>query len=133
MDLFEHLTTITTSKVQLDKQDIDNMKSYNPYIINKFVSMSDIFIPLVNEINKYPNIPKDIHQRFFKSTLPKRKQYFKYLKKKKEKSDNDINYIADWYEITFKDAKMYMDILTDNQIKSIVKKYEYGNKKKINL
>ncbi|MFW6247424.1 MAG: hypothetical protein ACOC22_04625, partial [bacterium] len=82
MKIWDYLKSLT-SKEELDFNDDEVRKDYNPYIINRFVSMCDVYLPLANEINKY-DIPKEVHYRFYYSTLPKRNQFFKYIKGSKD-------------------------------------------------
>jgi hypothetical protein len=126
MDLFEHLGNLTEKKVPFDLKNDEQSKSYAPYLINRFVSMSESFLLLANEINKYPDLSKESHYNFYLTSLPKRRQYFKYIKKTKEISEEDMKYVAEFFEITNRDAEHYIKILTEEQIKEIVKKYRYG-------
>lgn len=122
--LFDHLDDITKNKKDFDNDDHTRVKSYSPYMINRFFSMVDLYIPLVEQVNKF-NLPKETHYEYYKSILPKKKHYIKYLKNKKEKKDEEhiIKCICLYYEIGSKEAKQYRNILTEDRIESIVKKY----------
>ena len=72
-DLFSHLNNICVDKKDLDINS-DDSKSYSPYMINRFLSMCNVYVPAVNEVNKYPDIPKATHSRLFCSLLLKRKR-----------------------------------------------------------
>jgi hypothetical protein len=121
MKLFDHLNVICETKENLDFGDEDVEKSYDTYIINRFVSMSEVFIPLVNAINRF-DVPKFIHHTFLKFSLPKRKQYFKYIKG--EKSKDDLFYIKKYFDCGNNDLKEYMKILSDEEINTIVSLYK---------
>lgn len=131
-DLFFFLKEITVKKEGLDFTDDEVRKGYSPYIINRFVSMAEMFLPMVNDLNKY-NLPKEIHYAFMVNTLPKRTQYFKYLKKKKEPKDEYKKYIMKYFEVGKREADMYMELLTEKQIKDIIEIYKYGKNKKIEV
>jgi len=125
MKLFDYLKAMTVEKKDLDFSLPEVKKGYQPYMISRFVSMVDMYIPLVNEINKH-EVPKDIHYKFFNSVLPKRYQYFNYIKKPKDLEESEKRYIADYFEIGMREAEMYIKILDEDQIKQIVETYRYG-------
>ena len=86
--------------------------------------MVDVYLPVVNEINQYSDIPKETHYRYYSSILPKRKHFFKYIGKKKDSTIEEKERIAEYYECSPKEAERYMDVLTSSQIKDIVKIYD---------
>jgi hypothetical protein len=129
MDLFEHLGNLTEKKIPFDPKNDEQVKSYTPFIINRFISMCEAFIPLVNEINKY-DVSKEVHYNFYKSALPQRKQYFKYIKKEKDLDEEEIGYIANYFEVTAREAREYVKVLDKDVLKKIIGKYNYGNNKK---
>lgn len=125
MELFDYLKALTESKEELDFDNDEVRKGYSPYMINKFVSMVEIFIPLVNEINMY-EVPKETHFQYFATTLPKRKQYFKYLKKSKDLSEDDKLLLANHFQIGKKDAEKYIQMLDEKELQEIIDIYAYG-------
>ena len=92
--------------------------------------MCEAFILLVNEINKYPDLTKETHYNFFLDILPKRKQYFKYIKKAKDLTEEEVKYVADYFEITTREARGHIEVLSEEDIKSIIGKYKYGQSSK---
>lgn len=124
MNLFEHLDNLTVKKTDFDPNNDEQVKSYAPYMINRFVSMTDIYLPLVVEINQYKDIPKETHYRYYSSILPKRKQYFKYIKKKKDVDIQDKEKICEYFECSMREAERHIRILSKEQIKKIVKVFE---------
>ena len=122
--LFDHLHNLTLSKKGFDVNNEEEFKSYNNYMINRFVSMSDMYIPIVNEINKY-ELPKDVHHRFFRKTLPKRKQYFGYIKQKKEIDDDTKELLCEYFQCANGELEHHLQILTTEQIKTITDIYKH--------
>jgi hypothetical protein len=116
--LFEHLNNISLDKEELTEEQ---MSSYTPYLINRFVSMVDCYLPVVNEINMY-DLPKDVHCQFMKSFLPKRKQYFKYIKETKEDS-YERECIETYFECGPNDSKEMMKLMSKSEIDFIVNKF----------
>jgi hypothetical protein len=124
MTLFEHLDNITIHKKSLDVTNNEDMKSYSSFLINRFVSMTDIFLPIVNEINKFGDVPKEIHQQFFLAVLPKRKQFFQYIKKSKDVNSEDKEILSNHFEIGTRDTEEMINTLEAKQIQDIVDKYK---------
>lgn len=83
--LFDHVDAIYTNQ----KPDYFTMlsdsdkKSYNNYMVNKFLSMNPHQLPFVNELQKYTLSP-ELHYAFFSRVIPRGKQFNKYIKGKKE-------------------------------------------------
>jgi hypothetical protein len=127
MELFEYLNAMTKDNKELDFDDEEIKKNYNNFIINRFVSMAEAYIPLVNEINQY-DLPKSVHYRYFWSALPKKNHYFKYIKKGKDLDIDEKKYIAEYFEVGLKDAERYIEILNEQQIAEILKVFKFGRK-----
>jgi len=128
MELFDYLDGLTVDNKDLDFSDEEVNKGYPGYMINRFVSMSEIYVPVVNEINKY-DVPNSTHYRYYFSILPKRKHYFKYIKKKKDLDQKEKMVIARYFEVGLKDAERYIQLLDEKQIKEILEIFSYGKNK----
>ncbi len=128
MKPFDFLKALTETKEQLDFNNEEIKKDYQPYMINRFISMVDIYLPIVNEINKY-NVPKETHFRYFQSIFPKRKQYFKYISKSKDLNQEEKQLIAQYFNVGLKDAERYINLLEEDQIQQILNVYKYGKGK----
>lgn len=127
MQLFDYLNAMTYEKKELDFTNKEVERNYNSFIINRFVSMSEVYVPLVNEANRF-DIPKASHFRFFSSVLPKKKHYFKYIKKAKEYNIEEKKLIAEYFEVGLRDAERYIEMLSKEDLDSILKIYDYGKK-----
>lgn len=79
LSLFDHLNNLSDKKIDFNPND---HKNYEPYMINRFVSMCDLFIPLVNEINRY-DVPKDVHYKYYLNSIPKGNSFLNIFPKKK--------------------------------------------------
>jgi hypothetical protein len=86
MDIFDYLNDILFAKKGCNVKNIDEIKTYNPYLVNRWVSMFDgESANIVNETtNKknYLNNDKEMHYKLLLKVVPK-KQYKKidYIKK----------------------------------------------------
>ncbi len=86
--LFDHVNEIYQSqnKNYFSTLEDGEKRTYSNYMVNRVLSMNIHQLPLVNEIQKY-NIPSDVHYLFFATTIPRGKQYNKYVKAAKETKD----------------------------------------------
>jgi len=125
MELFDYLKALTEKNEDLDFDNEEISKGYQPFMINRFVSMAEVFIPIVNEINRF-DVPKEVHFNYLFSILPKRRQFFNYIKKKKDLSLQEKRTIATYFEVGMDDAERYIQLLDDSQIKEILEVYRYG-------
>ncbi|MEM4261038.1 MAG: hypothetical protein QXG00_07390 [Candidatus Woesearchaeota archaeon] len=132
MELFDHLNNLTQFKKEADFSNDEVKKSYDKYMINRWISMVDFFIPIVNEINKYDISEKD-HYNFYLSALPKRKYFFNYIKKKKDINNDEKRYLAHYFNVGKKEAEIYINILEEDEIQEILNIYRYNKNKMIDV
>lgn len=117
-NLFDYLKALTETKIDLSNED-EFESEYNPFMINRFLSMHPDTTFYAHFINK-GNLDKKIHYQFLLHALPKEKIWFKYQKKEKL---TDIKFIRECFDISEQKAKEYSKMLTKSQLKIIKKKY----------
>ena len=111
--LFDHIDAIYTNQkpdYYTSLTDGDK-KSYNNYMVNKFLSMNPHQLPFVNELQKYTLTP-ELHYAFFSRVVAKGKQFNKYIKSKKESSYETwlVELVGRHYEVSSTEAADYLDI-----------------------
>ena len=131
MNIFDHLKNLTQYKKDADFSDDETASSYkrDRRNLNRYISMIDVFVEYVNEINRLPNISDEMHYRYFFNLLPQRNIYFKWIKKTKDSTDEEIRYIAHYYNVGLKEAKLYYNNLSREEIDDIINIYRYGKNK----
>lgn len=98
-------------------------KDYNPYIVNRAMSMgSDTTIP-ANEMNCRNHIPKKAQFQFLMSFVRKRKRYNKWLKAEPEEN---LKLIQEYYGYNIRKARAALTILSPEEIESIKDKMRKG-------
>jgi hypothetical protein len=132
IDLFYFLKAMTVDKKNLDFSNEEIEKKYDVYMINRYVSMVECFIPLINELNKY-NMSKQSHYNLLKNCLPNQKLYFKYIKKSKDLTLNEKKYIAYYYSVGLNEAELYIKHLSEEEINTILNVYKYGKNKFVDI
>lgn len=126
MTLFDILNYICDFKANLDFDDPDVDAAYDIYLINRYLSSIEIFIPFVEMMNRY-DIPKRVHYTFFKNMIPKNRYRFSYMKKNKDDAlDKKIACMCKYYEIGKREAVDYLELMKPEQIDKILKLYSYG-------
>jgi hypothetical protein len=129
MDLFGHINNLSYKNKKWEDFTENDRKSFNVYMINKFISMNPDYTDIVNQFQKYT---KDLDSstvfNFYYNFLPKRKTYFKYIKGDKPKINQDIiDIMCLHYECGEKTALEYIDLLTTDKINTILNKYGFDN------
>jgi len=111
--LFDHINEIYQSqkKNYFFTLDDGEKRTYSAYMVNKFLSMNIHQLPLVNEVQKY-TIPNEAHYLFFATTIPRGKQYNKYVKAVKETKYEDwlVTLVAKHYSVSELEAISYLEI-----------------------
>jgi hypothetical protein len=135
MTIFDWLNEISYNKRSWSSFNSEDRESFNPYMINRFISMKETYIDFVNTIQKY-SIDKEILYNFYCEIVPKRKTFFRYIKPKKSKFNSELitilskhfkvskREIRDSYHLIAKDysQNILQNIgIDDKQIKKLLK------------
>ena len=125
-ELKDWLNSINLNKENLMEIDPASKKDYAPYIINRCLSGHLDCVLLVNEMNKYHFIDKDLQYSFYLNTVRKRKRFSPWLRKDKI---NDLDYVKKYYGYSNQKALQVLKILSHEQINFIKQRLEIGGKK----
>jgi hypothetical protein len=113
--LFDHLSAIHT-KQRIDYFEFledDDRKTYNQFMINRFISMNQNYIEAVNIFQKYLNkVDNRTSYLFYSQLLPKKKEYNKYIKKTTDDKYEPwiVELLAKYFEIRLSDASQYLQV-----------------------
>ncbi len=125
LSLFDFLNAITFSKKDLLVDEVA-LRAYTPYVINMGLMNSMDMILYANEMNRLPNISKEQHYDFLKHSIRKGKRYDKWIKP--TKLDN-LDIVAEFYDVSKRVAKQYLPMLSEEDIKGMIKKLDKGGLK----
>ena len=123
MELKDWLNSINFTKQNLLEEDPDVIKDYPPYIINRCLSGHLDAIMFANEMNKYPNLDKDLQYHFYLNTLRKKKRFSPWLRKDKV---TDLEIIKQYYGYSNEKALQALKILTLDQNNFIKQRLDIG-------
>ena len=105
----------------------DEQKSFNTFIINRWLSMDKEFIEIVNYFQKYSIgtlEPREVY-RWYCDILPKGKRFNKYIKGKKDKKyDKELlDIIIKHFECSNIQARENLELINKNDLIQILQMY----------
>jgi hypothetical protein len=123
MTLFDWLKELTGKKRDWDSFSDKEKESFNPYMINRFLSMHQPFIELINYVQTIPYTNKEKYYRVYCNLLPKQNVWLKYIKPKmKQPNKKLLETLASLYEVSTKQAADWVNILDKKYIKEALQK-----------
>ena len=140
--IFEFLDYLTIKKVKWEELSDSDKKAFNPYMINRWLSMNSGLTTLVAYLSKYTigTLDKREVYRLYYYSLPKKKMFFQYVKGvKEEKYDSGlIDLVGNYFSVSNKESIEYIDVLTNNeaglnQLKLLMSKFGKNEKEIKNM
>jgi hypothetical protein len=127
---FDFIKSVSNSKKDLMKEDTENEKHYNAFIVNRGLGYFADTVLFANELNMYPDIPAKAQYYYYMSSIRKGNRFSKWHKL--EKNPDQI-LIQKVYNVRPDIAKQYLKILSKNDISKLYELTDTGEKpKKIN-
>lgn len=119
-NIFDWLNEITYNKRDWYTFSQQEKDMFNPYLIHRFVSMKKEYIDLADTIQKYA-IDKRLIYQFYCSTLPKKKEFFRYIKSKNSLPNKELLIIlSQYFEISTREIKDNWDFFDKSDLKSLL-------------
>ena len=119
-NIFDWLNEITYHKRPWSIFNNDEKNLFNPFLINRFISMNPDYIDVVNLIQRYPNCSNRWVYNFYCDVLPKKKTFFRYIKSKNKWDKEILSKVADYYKISIREAKDCTSVLSDDALNKIL-------------
>lgn len=125
INIFTHWKNLTQTKEGYDSSNPEIESTYVPFMINRMASSINAILPLVAEIDRFPDIPKEAHFRFYDSILPKRFIKTEWFKKPKESPEMIENkqLIGEYFEFGKRDMELAMKLMSTEDIEKIKRKF----------
>ena len=124
-ELKDWLNSINFNKNNLIEEDYSVIKDYPPYIVNRCLSGHLDCIMYANEMNRYPNLDKDMQYSFYLNTLRKKKRFSPWLRKDKV---TDLQSVKQYYGYSNEKASQALKILSTQQLEYIKQRLETGGR-----
>lgn len=119
---FDWLNSINT-KTEVDDT---SFKTYNPWMVNRGLSLFPDTVLWANEMNKYYHLDHDMQYEFLYGAVTKKKRFTKWPKK--DKSEH-IDLIKEYYGVSNRKAIEYLSILSEDQLELIKTTMYQGGRK----
>ena len=126
MELKDWLNSVNFTKENLIEEDPSVIKDYPPYIVNRCLSGHLDTVMFANEMNKFPNLDKDLQYSFYLNTLRKKRRFSPWLRKDKV---TDLEIVKQYYGYSNEKASQVLKILSDEQIDFIKQRLDTGGTK----
>ena len=121
MTLFDWLNELTFNKKEWSSFSEDQRESFNSYMIHRYVSMYIGYVEIANVAQKLPLTEKEKIYNIYKTMLPKKKMFLKYVKKQNKNTYEDLlQYVANYYHCSFGEAEEYIDIIREAGVRGIL-------------
>ena len=122
MTIFDWLNEISYNKTPWSSFTEKDQESFNRYMINRFISMKNNYIDIVNLVQKYPLSDMNLYNFYFK-TIPKKKTFFRYIKPKKDKmNDLLVSILAQDFNISKREIKDNQHLLGKDIFRDVLQK-----------
>lgn len=117
MNIFDHIKNITTTKGPYLGDE-----GWNNWMINRYLSMDPEYCEVVNIVQKNTwQMKGEYLYNLYKDLIPQQYKYLKYIKttNKKEYKTEEVEAVQAYFEISKKEAKEYINLLSKEEINAI--------------
>ena len=131
--IFECINQILVHKKPWDSFNETDQKTFSPFIINRWLSMDEEFIEVVNYFQKYAIgtlEPREVY-KWYSDFLQKGKRFNKYIKGKKDKKYDPelINMMCEYFQCSKAEVKENLSLISKEEVNQILEKYGFDPKK----
>lgn len=131
MRIFDWLKEITLNKNDWDSFSEEDKKSFNAWLVNRFLSMNPDYIEVVDMVQKYQHLTDKQLYTLYQTLIPRKNVFLKYIKGKKDKnSTEDLQYLARYFECSIREVKDYMEFTPQNEMVNILDNFKVKTSKK---
>ena len=132
MTIIDWINQVLVHKKPWDSFSESDQKTFNTFIINRWLSMDEEFIEVVNYFQKYSIgtlEPREVY-KWYVDFLPKGKRFNKYIKGNKNRKYDDelVDTIINHFECSKLHAQEYLEMITKTELESML--LMYGKDKK---
>lgn len=121
INLFGWLNEITLYKSPIEKFTEEDWKTFNTFMVNKYISMNPEYIEIANYLQKYSNSPKQQIYTMYKNIIPKKKVYLKWVGGKKKSQNTElVEKLSQYFLVSKRETEDYLDILHKSDVKNIL-------------
>ena len=134
MTLFDWLKELTGKKRDWDSFSDKERESFNPYMVNRFLSMHEPFVELVNYVQTIPYTEKQKYYKVYCQLLPKKNVWLKYIKSKmKQPTKELVSAIAQIMECSQREAVNAVITLDNDHLEEVLYKAGYQSNEVVKM
>jgi hypothetical protein len=122
---FDYVKAIQFTKEDMVSDRVGE-KGYNPFIVNRALSMSLDTVLLANEMNVHRDLDNKLQFSFLLNIVNKRKRFDKW--QKKEEFD-DLDYVKEYFNYSNEKAIQALQVLSEEQLNELKQKLHKGGTK----
>ena len=104
-----------------EKKQVDSLDGYNPFSINKCMTMFPDSLFYANEMNLNHHIPKKWNHDYYFYSLRSRKRQGTYIK---PETNDDLRAIMTYFKMSPRKAREVLSVLPSSEIKKIRQKVD---------
>ena len=132
MTIIDWMNQLLVHKKKWDDFTEDEQKKFSPFIINRWLSMDNEFIEIVNLFQKYAIGTLESREvyKWYCDVLPRGKRFNKYIKGRKSKKYDDfaIKLLCKYFECSKLQVIEYFDLINKEELKQILEMYAIDEK-----
>ena len=118
-NIFDWLKEITLKKSEWSSFTEDQKDEFNSYMVNRFLSQDSNYIDIVKIVQKIPYTEKGKIYNIYKSLIPKRNVFLKYVKSSTPTYPQKLlEYVANYIECSQTEAGEYIPLLGKDNVKN---------------
>ncbi len=135
--IFQFIDHLTVNKTKWEELRKEDQKGFEPYIVNRWLSMNPSFLPAVSAMQVYTlgQMTKEQVYKLYLSFLPQQKQFISWIKGKNENKIDKIllDALCVYYEESSTKIKEYYGLISEQDKIFALKRcgYDEGEIKKI--
>ena len=121
---FDFVKSVSYDKKDLMVDEVEE-KAYQPFLINRALSYHQDSVFLTNEMNVRHGVDNRLQYQFFLNTLRKRQRFSQWQKPYISKK---LDTVKEYYQISTREAKDYVELLSDKQLRELKNRMKTGGK-----
>ena len=133
MTIIDWINQVLVHKNDWDSFSESDQKTFNTFIINRWLSMDPEFVEVVNYFQKYSIGTLESREvyKWYADFLPKGKRFNKYIKGKKDKKYDPelITTVCEYFQCSKLEAKENLSFMSKDEVNQILEKYGFDPKK----
>ena len=127
MTIIDWMNQLLVHKKHWNDFTEDEQKKFSPFIINRWLSMDEEFVEIVNYFQKYAIGTLESREvyKWYCDVLPRGKRFNRYIKSKKDKKYNTelVDVVTKYFECSKLQSKEYLEFLHKNELKELLTMY----------